>query len=61
MVSHIILNEVDSSNPASLSKIVISDLLRKDLEFDKVVITDDMSMGAITSIMSIEEALHKEY
>lgn len=59
MVSHIILNEVDSINPASLSKIVISDLLRKDLEFDKVVITDDMSMGAITSIMSIEEACIK--
>lgn len=59
MVSHIILNEVDSSNPASLSKIVISDLLRKDLEFDKVVITDDMSMGAITYIMSIEEACIK--
>lgn len=59
MVSHIILNEIDSSNPASLSKIVISDLLRKDLEFDKVVITDDMSMGAITSIMSIEEACIK--
>ena len=59
MVSHIILNEVDSSNPASLSKIVISDLLRKDLEFDKVVITDDMSMGAITFIMSIEEACIK--
>lgn len=59
MVSHIILNEVDSSNPASLSKIVISDLLRKDMGFDKVVITDDMSMGAITSIMSIEEACIK--
>ena len=59
MVSHIILNEVDSINPASLSKIVISDLLRKDLGFDKVVITDDMSMGAITSIMSIEEACIK--
>lgn len=59
MVSHIILNEIDSSNPASLSKIMISDLLRKDLEFDKVVITDDMSMGAITSIMSIEEACIK--
>ena len=59
MVSHIILNEVDSSNPASLSKIVISDLLRKDMGFDKVVITDDMAMGAITSIMSIEEACIK--
>lgn len=59
MVSHIILNEVDSINPASLSKIVISDLLRKDMGFDKVVITDDMSMGAITSIMSIEEACIK--
>ena len=59
MVSHIILNEVDSINPASLSKIVISDLLRKDMGFDKVVIIDDMSMGAITSIMSIEEACIK--
>ena len=59
MVSHIILNEVDSSNPASLSKIVISDLLRKDMGFYKVVIIDDMSMGAITSIMSIEEACIK--
>lgn len=59
MVSHIILNEVDSINPASLSKIVISDLLRKDMGFDKVVITDDMSMGAITFIMSIEEACIK--
>ena len=59
MVSHIILNEVDSSNPASLSKIVINDILRRDMNFDKVVITDDMSMGAITSIMSIEEACIK--
>ena len=56
MVSHIILNEIDSSNPASLSKIVINDILRRDMNFDKVVITDDMTMGAITSIMSIEEA-----
>ncbi|MFR2666057.1 MAG: beta-N-acetylhexosaminidase [Clostridium sp.] len=56
MVSHIILNEIDSSNPASLSKIVINDILRRDMNFDKVVITDDMAMGAITSIMSIEEA-----
>ena len=53
MVSHIILNEIDSSNPASLSKIVINDILRRDMNFDKVVITDDMAMGAITSIMSI--------
>ena len=59
MVSHIILNEIDSSNPASLSKIVINDILRRDMKFDKVVITDDMSMGAITSIMSIEEACIK--
>ena len=59
MVSHIILNEIDSSNPASLSKIVINDILRRDMNFDKVVITDDMAMGAITSIMSIEEACIK--
>ena len=56
MVSHIILNKIDSKNPSSLSRAVISDLLRDDLGFDKVVITDDMNMSAITNTISVEKA-----
>lgn len=56
MVSHIVLNEIDSKNPSSLSKTVISGLLRENLGFDKVVITDDMNMSAITNTISVEKA-----
>ncbi|MCR5058659.1 MAG: DUF1343 domain-containing protein [Clostridiales bacterium] len=34
--------------PATLSKAVITDLLRNDLQYDGVVITDSMEMGAIS-------------
>ena len=56
MVSHIILEKVDSKNPSTLSKKVVTDILRKDLGFNGVVITDDMNMGAITQNFSIKEA-----
>ncbi|WP_425496008.1 beta-N-acetylhexosaminidase [Paenibacillus lemnae] len=48
MVSHLLITEVDSSTPASFSKPVITGLLREKLGFRGVVITDDMTMGAIT-------------
>ena len=56
MVSHIILNKIDSQNPSTLSKKVVTDILKKDLGFSGVVITDDMNMGAIVQNFSIEEA-----
>ena len=56
MVAHIIFNEIDSQNPATLSKIIIRDLLRKELTFDGVVITDDMTMGAIMENYDIGDA-----
>ncbi len=56
MVSHIILEQIDSQNPSTLSKKVVTDILRKDLGFDGVVITDDMNMGAIAENFSIKEA-----
>jgi beta-N-acetylhexosaminidase len=48
MVAHILLPKIDADNPASLSSAVITDILRKQLNFEGVVITDDMTMGAIT-------------
>ena len=47
MVAHILLNRVDPANPSSLSRIIITDILRNLLGFNGVVITDDMTMGAI--------------
>lgn len=59
MVAHIVVNALDKKYPASLSKPVITDLLRKSMGFDGVVITDDMTMGAITKNYSIENAAVK--
>lgn len=56
MVSHILLTQIDNNNPATMSKAVVSDILRGDLGFNGVIITDDMTMGAITQNYSIENA-----
>lgn len=59
MVSHILLPKIDRNNPATLSRIIVSDILRGDLGFNGVVITDDMTMGAIVKNYSIENAAIK--
>ncbi|OPJ62919.1 beta-N-acetylhexosaminidase [Clostridium oryzae] len=56
MVAHILLTKIDNKYPASLSKNILTGLLRKKLEFNGVIITDDMTMGAIEKNYSIEKA-----
>ena len=56
MVAHILLPELDKNNPASMSKAVMTDVLRKQLGFTGVIITDDMTMGAITNNFDIGKA-----
>ena len=49
MVGHIVAPEVTSDGlPATLSEHFISDVLRFDLGFDGIIVTDAMNMGAIT-------------
>lgn len=49
MVSHIAAPNVTGDNtPATLSHMLITDILRNDLGFDGMVITDALNMGAIT-------------
>jgi len=59
MVAHILLNKIDTEYPASMSTMVIRDILRDNLGFDGVVITDDMTMGAITKNYKIGDAALK--
>ena len=47
MVSHAMYPQIDPDNPASLSKAIITDWLRKDIGYNGVVVTDDMDMGAL--------------
>src|SRR5690606_18865446 len=53
MVAHILMTQIDTEYPASMSNVIITDILRGDLGFDGVVITDDMTMRAIEKNYSI--------
>lgn len=59
MVSHILLPKIDTEFPATMSKTIMNDILRNDLKFDGVIITDDMTMGAITNNYDISDACIK--
>ncbi|MCM1252949.1 MAG: glycoside hydrolase family 3 protein [Clostridium sp.] len=60
MVGHVIASSLDAELvPSSLSKAVVTDILRGELGFDGVVITDALDMGAITEDYTSEEAAVK--
>lgn len=56
MVGHILLPKIDSKYPSSMSYEIVTNILRKDLGFNGLIVSDDMTMGAITENYSIEEA-----
>jgi beta-N-acetylhexosaminidase len=47
MTAHILLPRIDAENPASLSKIILAEVLRRRLDFGGVILADDLGMGAI--------------
>lgn len=57
MVGHILMKQIDPQLPASLSPKVVDGLLRRDLGFDGVVFTDDLTMGAVSQNYDISEAV----
>ncbi|UKS27614.1 beta-N-acetylhexosaminidase [Paenibacillus sp. HWE-109] len=59
MVAHILLPKVDPDNPASMSKTIMTDMLRKEMGFQGLIMTDDMTMGAITTNYGLGEAAVK--
>lgn len=56
MVAHILYPELDTDKPASLSKPIIGELLREQMGYNGVVITDDLTMGAITDHYTLAAA-----
>jgi len=58
LVSHNIVESIDENAPASLSE-KTHYILRNDLNFDGVIMTDDLSMDAITNYTGEKEAAVK--
>lgn len=56
MIAHILYPNIDKKYPSSMSNKIIGEVLRKDLGYKGVVVSDDMTMGAIRENYSIEEA-----
>lgn len=57
MVGHIAFPQIDpSGKPASLSPVFIQQILRQNMDYDGVVVTDAMSMGAIVKSYPADQA-----
>lgn len=60
MTAHIRYPRLDADKPASLSKAITGDLLRKELRYEGLVVTDALMMGAISdgdeAVLSAAEA-----
>lgn len=59
MVAHILFKCLDNNFPASLSKKVITNLLRKELAFQGLIVTDDLEMKAVAEQFGIAKAAVK--
>jgi beta-N-acetylhexosaminidase len=54
MTAHILFPKIDPDWPATVSPRFVQDVLRDELGFDGVVLTDDLGMGAIAALFDRE-------
>lgn len=55
MVSHILYTQLDSAHVASQSSAVMTQLLRGELGYQGIIITDDLEMGAVAKYAPMRE------
>ena len=49
MTAHVVFTALDPDRPATLSRLILTDLLRRDVGFAGVIASDDLDMRAITA------------
>lgn len=59
MVTHLLVPRLNTKYPASMSPIIMTNMLRDKLDFKGVIMTDDMTMGAIAKYYNIQTAAVK--
>jgi beta-N-acetylhexosaminidase len=57
MTAHVYNRHLDPDYPATLSRRIITGILREKLDYNGVVISDDMQMGAISKSYGLETAV----
>jgi beta-N-acetylhexosaminidase len=56
MTAHVFVPSLDDTRPATLSRRVVSDMLRHELGFEGVIISDDLEMKAVASTYAVPAA-----
>ena len=59
MTAHVVNKNLDGEYPATLSKKIITGILRKQLDFQGIVFSDDMQMQAVNNTFGFESILEK--
>jgi beta-N-acetylhexosaminidase len=56
MTAHVLVPEFDAEKPASLSPKVVQKLLRDELRYDGVILSDDLEMKAVSAHYAVPDA-----
>jgi beta-N-acetylhexosaminidase len=57
MTAHVLYPQVDPEYPATLSRIILRDLLRERFGFQGVIVSDGMAMGALAKNFTVSDSL----
>src|SRR5712692_3498389 len=56
MTAHVLVPSLDENRPASLSRRIVHDLLRDELKYEGVILSDDLEMKAIAAEYEVPSA-----
>jgi len=56
MTAHVLILALDETHPVTLSRGILQSLLRQDLGYDGLVVSDDLGMGAMSGPYGLAEA-----
>ena len=56
MTAHVLVPSLDETRPATLSRHIVTDLLREELNYQGVILSDDLEMKAIAAQYAVPEA-----
>jgi len=55
MTAHIVNRNIDSKFPSTMSSLFLEDILRKQIGFQGIIISDDIQMKALTNFYTLED------
>jgi len=56
MTAHVLVPSLDENRPASLSRRIVHDLLREELKYEGVILSDDLEMKAVAAEYEVPSA-----